>query len=138
MDRMRLRREYLWIPHLSRRDLYARVLDRREVSAIPVSRARRARDAGQWARTGNRNYTYDALNPYRSRMIRWTSWSGLFWSLYSSTMIPRYLSHGLVMASRYRRGLAIQQLGTAGLRTVRFRYHGVRLAMSGAADEQSN
>jgi hypothetical protein len=26
MERMRLRREYLWIPHLSKRDLYARVL----------------------------------------------------------------------------------------------------------------
>lgn len=27
IERMRLRREYLWTPHLSKRDLYARVLD---------------------------------------------------------------------------------------------------------------
>lgn len=26
VERWRLRREYLWIPHLSKRDLYARVL----------------------------------------------------------------------------------------------------------------
>jgi hypothetical protein len=37
-------------------------------------------------------------------MTRWTSWSGLFWSLYSAMMASRYLSHCFVMASQLRPG----------------------------------
>jgi hypothetical protein len=43
-------------------------------------------------------------------MIRCTSWSGRFCSLYSATMISRYLSHGFVMACQHRRGSPVQQL----------------------------
>ena len=56
----------------------------------------------------NQDYTYDALNPYLSLMIRCTSWSGRFCSLYSATMISRYLSHGFVMACQHRRGSPVQ------------------------------
>ena len=109
-SRLLLRREYLWIPHLSKRDLYARVLDSGQIGVpqitcsihllaqpLPLHRP-------QDSETTTRELTYDALNPYFCIMTRWTSWSGLFWSLYSAMMASRYLSHCFVMACQFRPG----------------------------------
>lgn len=60
-ERVRLlRREYLWIPHRSKRDLYARILEvvRQGVGFAVLRGKHMERD------------TYDALNPCFSLMIR--------------------------------------------------------------------
>ena len=43
--------------------------------------------------------TYEARNPCCSSKMRWTSWRGLFCSLYSEMMTSLYMSHGFVMVA---------------------------------------
>lgn len=109
MSPMPLRREYLWIPHLSKRDLYARVLYK-TISAVGTTRYLPEQYAFSSARPSLEDHarrvcTYDALKPYFCAMKRWTSWSGLFWSLYSAVMTSRYLSHCFVMVCGIARGV---------------------------------